>query len=178
MKVIETRLKDCLIIEPEVHGDSRGFFLETYSTNRYAELAGISFSFVQDNHSHSPKGVLRGMHFQKLRPQGKLVRVTHGSVFDVAIDLRKDSETYGKWDGLVLSSENHKQFWVPPGFAHGFLVLEDSTDLVYKCTDYYDHEDQVSLSWKDPSIGIEWPMIPSILNERDANAPYLADLKI
>tara|TARA_B110000438_G_C15447253_1_gene493087 strand:- start:98 stop:634 length:537 start_codon:yes stop_codon:yes gene_type:complete len=178
MKVTETKLKDCVIIEPEVFGDSRGFFLESYQSEKYSELAGITLPFVQDNHAHSSKGVLRGMHFQKLRPQGKLVRVAKGSVFDVAIDLRKESETFGKWDGLVLSSENHKQFWVPPGFAHGFLVLEDSTDLVYKCTDYYNGEDQVALSWKDPSIDIKWPINPTTLNERDENAPYLDNLQI
>lgn len=178
MKVIESKLDGCVIIEPEVFGDDRGFFLETYQAKKYAELAGITLPFVQDNHAHSSTGVLRGMHFQRLRPQGKLVRVARGSVYDVAIDVRKGSDTFGQWEGVTLSFENQKQFWVPPGFAHGFLVLEDSTDLVYKCTDYYDPEDQVAISWEDPTIDINWPLRPTTLNERDENAPYLDNIQI
>ena len=177
MKVIESKLDGCVIIEPEVLGDDRGFFVETYQAKKYADLAGITLPFVQDNHSHSSTGVLRGMHFQRSRPQGKLVRVARGSVYDVAIDIRKGSDTFGQWEGVTLSSENQKQFWVPPGFAHGFLVLEDSTDLVYKCTDYYDPEDQVAINWEDPAIGIKWPIMPTNVNERDEKAPYLEDIQ-
>ena len=178
MEIFKTTLNDCFLIKPNVFNDSRGFFLETYQSKKYAELAGITLPFVQDNHSHSPMGVLRGMHFQRSRPQGKLVRVARGSVYDVAIDLRKGSDTFGQWEGVTLSSENQKQFWVPPGFAHGFLVLEDSTDLVYKCTDYYDSEDQIAISWEDPTIDINWPIRPTTLNERDENAPYLDNIQI
>ncbi|RVT46854.1 dTDP-4-dehydrorhamnose 3,5-epimerase [Rheinheimera sediminis] len=157
MKVIETGLQGCVVIEPKVFGDERGFFLETFSASRYAELAGIDLPFVQDNHSRSAKGVLRGLHFQKKRPQGKLVRVVRGEVFDVAVDIRPASASFGQWYGLILSEENKKQFWVPPGFAHGFVVLSDMADFEYKCTDYYDPSDEGSLSWNDPDLAIQWP---------------------
>ena len=138
MKVIKTNLEGCVVIEPKVFGDDRGFFLETFQSERYANLAGIMLPFVQDNHSRSTYGVLRGLHFQKTKPQGKLVRVVKGKVYDVAVDLRRGSDTFGQWEAVVLSEENKKQFWVPPGFAHGFLVLSDIADFEYKCTDYYD----------------------------------------
>jgi dTDP-4-dehydrorhamnose 3,5-epimerase len=175
MKVTETAIPGALLIEPKVFGDSRGFFLETFHAARYAE-AGIYGPFVQDNHSHSAKGVLRGLHFQKQYPQGKLVYVTSGTVFDVAVDIRKESPSFGKWVGVILSADEHKQFYVPPGFAHGFCVLSDRADFHYKCTDYYHPEDEASLRWNDPAIGIEWPLTNPTLSTKDANAPYLKDL--
>jgi dTDP-4-dehydrorhamnose 3,5-epimerase len=177
MNVIKTKLKDCVIIEPKVFGDERGFFLETFQAERYADLAGISLSFVQDNHSRSSRGVLRGLHFQKTKPQGKLVRVVRGEVYDVAVDVRQGSPTYGQWEAVILSEENKTQFWVPPGFAHGFLVLSETADFEYKCTDYYDPSDEGSLLWNDPDLNIPWPMDNPKLSEKDANAPLLADLK-
>lgn len=167
MKIQKTSLKDCLILEPTVHGDERGFFLETYQEKRYRD-AGINYEFVQDNHSRSQKGVLRGLHFQINKPQGKLVRVVRGEVLDVAVDLRADSDTFGKWESVVLSESNHKQFWVPPGFAHGFLVLSDFADFEYKCTDYYDPKDEGGIVWNDPTLGINWPTdIEIVLSEKD-----------
>lgn len=157
MNVIKTNISDVVIIEPKVFGDERGFFLETFQAERYRELAGIELPFVQDNHSRSSKGVLRGLHFQKSKPQGKLVRVVRGEVFDVAVDIRKDSPTYGQWAGVLLSEDNKRQFWVPPGLAHGFVVLSDVADFEYKCTDYYDPSDEGCLIWNDPNVGIEWP---------------------
>ena len=144
------------IIEPTLHGDSRGYFMETYNKNDMAE-AGLTMEFVQDNQSASTKGVLRGLHFQKQHPQGKLVRVINGTVFDVVVDLRSLSETYGKWFGEILSAENNKQFYIPEGFAHGFLVLSDTAEFCYKCTDFYHPGDEGGLAWNDPEIGIEWP---------------------
>ena len=176
MRVIRTTLKDCVIIEPKVFGDERGFFLETFQSDRYAELAGISLPFVQDNHSRSSKGVLRGLHFQKTKPQGKLVRVVRGEVYDVAVDIRSGSPTYGQWEAVILSEENKTQFWVPPGFAHGFVVLSDTADFEYKCTDYYDPSDEGSLLWNDPDLNIPWPIDNPKLSEKDANASALADL--
>ena len=177
MRVIRTTLKDCVIIEPKVFGDERGFFLETFQSDRYAELAGISLPFVQDNHSRSSKGVLRGLHFQKTKPQGKLVRVVRGEVYDVAVDIRSGSATYGQWEAVILSEENKTQFWVPPGFAHGFVVLSETADFEYKCTDYYDPSDEGSLLWNDPDLNIPWPIDNPKLSEKDANAPLLANLK-
>ena len=177
MNVIKTKLKDCVIIEPKVFGDERGFFLETFQADRYADLAGITFPFVQDNHSRSSKGVLRGLHFQKTKPQGKLVRVVRGEVYDVAVDLRSGSATYGQWEAVILSEENKTQFWVPPGFAHGFVVLSETADFEYKCTDYYDPSDEGSLLWNDPDLNIPWPIDNPKLSEKDVNAPLLADLK-
>ena len=175
MNVIETNIKDCLIFEPNVFGDKRGFFLETYSKQRYDKFLGTHF-FVQDNHSRSSKGVLRGLHFQKTKPQGKLVRVVSGGVYDVAVDIRHESPTYGRWEAVILSEENKKQFWVPPGFAHGFLVLSDTADFEYKCTDYYDADDEASILWSDPLLNIPWPLDSPNLSEKDANAPSLKDL--
>ena len=151
-------IKGLKIIEPSVFGDARGYFMETYNYNDFAE-AGIDCQFVQDNQSMSTRGVLRGLHFQKQFPQGKLVRVVKGSVFDVAVDLRKDSKTYGKWFGVELTEENKKQFYIPEGFAHGFIVLSDIAEFCYKCTDFYHPGDEGGLAWNDPEIGIEWPQL-------------------
>jgi dTDP-4-dehydrorhamnose 3,5-epimerase len=178
VKVFETKLKDCVIIEPKIFGDDRGFFLETFQAERYAELAGITLPFVQDNHSRSSKGVLRGLHFQKLKPQGKLVRVVKGLVYDVVVDIRKGSLTFGHWESVILSEDNKTQLWVPPGFAHGFLVLSDTADFEYKCTDYYDSSDENSILWSDPDLNISWPINSPILSEKDANAETLAKLRL
>ncbi|MFT6330320.1 MAG: dTDP-4-dehydrorhamnose 3,5-epimerase [Bermanella sp.] len=176
MNVIQTKLKDCVIIEPRVFGDHRGFFMETFQADRYREQAGISLPFVQDNHSRSAKGVLRGLHFQKTKPQGKLVRVVSGEVYDVAVDIRPDSPSFGLWEGAILSEENKRQFWVPPGFAHGFVVLSDTADFEYKCTDYYDPADEGSLIWNDPAMAISWPLDNPILSDKDSKAPTFAEL--
>ncbi|WP_067100122.1 dTDP-4-dehydrorhamnose 3,5-epimerase [Marinomonas atlantica] len=168
MNVIKTNIADVVIIEPKIFGDERGFFLETFQAERYQEMAGIDLPFVQDNHSRSGKNVLRGLHFQKSKPQGKLVRVVRGEVFDVAVDIRPDSPTYGQWAGVLLSEDNKRQFWVPPGLAHGFVVLSDIADFEYKCTDYYDPSDEGCLIWNDASVGIEWPNgIEPILSAKD-----------
>ncbi len=155
-KKIETNIKDLFIIEPTVFGDNRGFFMESYSKKDFAEI-GLNMDFIQDNHSKSKKGVLRGLHFQTRFTQGKLVRVTKGRVWDVAVDLREGSETFGKWCGLELSEENKKMFYVPEGFAHGFLTLDDETEFQYKCTDYYAPEFDAGIIWNDEIIGIQWP---------------------
>ncbi len=168
-KFTETFIKDLYVIEPKVFGDQRGFFMETYNKKEFHE-AGLKMEFVQDNHSKSKKGVLRGLHFQVKNPQGKLVRVTKGEVFDVAVDLRKDSETYGKWFGLFLNEENKKQLYVPEGFAHGFLVTSDEAEFCYKCTNFYDPADEGGVIWNDETIGIEWPIDENIkinLSEKD-----------
>lgn len=167
MNVIKTDIEGVLIIEPQVFGDDRGFFLETFQSKRYAQEAGITQEFVQDNHSRSTYGVLRGLHFQKTKPQGKLVRVVSGEVFDVAVDIRSGSPTYGQWAGTHLSAENKRQFWVPPGMAHGFVVLSETADFEYKCTDYYDPNDEACLLWNDSEIGIDWPVDEPILSAKD-----------
>lgn len=159
MQVIETKIAGAVIIEPRVFGDERGFFLETFQADRYRSLANIQLDFVQDNYSRSSKHVLRGLHFQRTKPQGKLVRVVRGAVFDVAVDLRRDSPSYGQWQGVILSEENKHQFWLPPGLAHGFVVLSDSADFEYKCTDYYDPNDEGCIAWNDPDLAIEWPKV-------------------
>ena len=176
MNILKTSLCDCVVIEPVVFDDERGFFLETFNGARYAELANIVLPFVQDNHSRSSKNVLRGLHFQKNKPQGKLVRVVSGSVFDVAVDIRKDSTTFGCWEGVVLSENNKKQFWIPPGFAHGFVVLSDFADFEYKCTDYYDPSDEGCISWCDPDLDINWPVETPILSNKDLYASSFAEL--
>lgn len=176
MKVIETAIDGVKIIEPRVFGDERGFFLETFQARRYAEEAGIDLPFVQDNHSRSAKGVLRGLHFQKTKPQGKLVRVVRGEVFDVAVDIRRDSPTFGRWEAVILSEENKRQFWVPPGLAHGFVVLSETADFEYKCTDYYDPSDEACLIWNDPTVGIEWPLAEPQLSAKDAQGLTLREL--
>ena len=178
MKVINTKLEGCVVIEPKVFGDKRGFFVETFNVARYADLLGISEPFVQDNHSYSNKGVLRGLHLQRHNPQGKLVRVLRGEVFDVAVDLRPNSQTYGQWESVLLSGDNKKQFWVPPGFAHGFQVLCDSTDFEYKCTTYYDPSDEIAIRWDDPVLNIPWPIISPILSNKDSAASLLKDINI
>ncbi len=177
MNVIETILPGVVIIEPKIFGDDRGFFLETYQKNRYRELAGIKLDFVQDNHSRSAKGVLRGLHFQKTKPQGKLVRVVTGEVFDVAVDINPESSTYGKYAAAILSEHNKHQFWVPPGYAHGFAVLSEYADFEYKCTDYYDPADEGCLVWDDSDVGIDWPLNSPLLSEKDKSAPTLKQLR-
>lgn len=158
MKVIETTLADARLIEPRVFGDARGFFLETWNARAFAE-AGLDLTFVQDNHSRSAKGVLRGMHFQVERPQGKLVRVIRGAVHDVIVDLRRSSPSFGRWEGFYLSADDKAMLWVPPGFAHGFLTLEDDTEFVYKCTEFYEPALERSLAWDDATLGLRWPDI-------------------
>ena len=175
MKISHTKLKGCVIIEPHVFGDERGFFLETFQAVRYEQEAGIDLPFFQDNHSRSARGVLRGLHFQKTKPQGKLVRVVRGEVYDVAVDIRKGSATFGEWEGNILSEDNKKQVWVPPGFAHGFIVLSDTADFEYKCTDYYDPNDEGCILWNDPDLGIPWPVATPVLSTKDENAKRLVD---
>ena len=177
MNVIETELPGVLIIEPNVYGDERGFFQETFHAKRYVDC-GISKPFVQDNHSRSGKGILRGLHYQLRQPQGKLVRVTQGVAFDVAVDIRKGSPTFGKWVGVTLSEENFRQIYVPPGFAHGFCTLSDRVDFLYKCTDYYAPDDEHGLIWDDPDIGIVWPDIGTSyrLSDKDRRNPRLRDV--
>ena len=156
IKAENTKLDGVLIIKPQIFEDKRGFFLESFNKDIYSEV-GIDFDFVQDNHSRSTKGVLRGLHFQKTKPQGKLVRVVKGKVFDIAVDIRRGSATYGQWEAVILSEENKTQFWVPPGFAHGFMVLSDIADFEYKCTGYYDQSDEGGIIWNDPYFNIPWP---------------------
>ena len=175
---IKTEIEGVTIIEPTVFGDNRGYFMETYNYNDFKE-AGLSMKFVQDNQSKSKKGVLRGLHFQKKNPQGKLVRVISGEVFDVAVDIRKNSDTYGKWVGVVLSAENKKQFYVPEGFAHGFLVLSESAEFVYKCTKFYDSNDEGGIMWNDSDIAIDWPIqegMQIILSDKDKKNPAFKEL--
>ena len=157
MKITPTAIPDLLIIEPKVFGDARGFFFESFNQKAFKEAAGLDVNFVQDNHSRSAKGVLRGLHYPVRQPQGKLVRVVRGAVFDVAVDIRKGSPTFGKWEGIELTEENNKQFWVPAGFAHGFVVLSDSADFLYKTTDYYAPEFERCIAWNDAGININWP---------------------
>lgn len=177
-KFTETGIKNVYIIEPKVFGDNRGYFMETYKESDFAE-AGLNYRFVQDNQSSSRKGVLRGLHFQKTYPQAKLVRVLSGEVFDVAVDLRKDSETYGQWVGVLLSGENKKQFMIPRGFAHGFVVVSDYAEFAYKCDEFYHPEDEGGLLWNDPDIAVEWPDIGEIiLSEKDKKNPTLAQCKM
>lgn len=163
----ETKIKDVYIIDVKSYGDNRGYFMETYKESDF-KAAGLNYTFVQDNQSSSRKGVLRGLHFQKLHPQAKLVRVLSGEVFDVAVDLRKDSETYGQWVGVLLSGENHRQFMIPRGFAHGFVVVSDYAEFAYKCDELYHPEDEGGIMWNDPEIGVEWPDVGEIiLSEKD-----------
>lgn len=169
IKVTKCEIEGLCVIEPTVFKDERGFFMETYNQNDFKE-AGLDMVFVQDNQSMSTKGVLRGLHFQKKFPQGKLVRVVRGAVFDVAVDLRKNSKTFGKWFGVELSAENKKQFYIPEGFAHGFLVLSDEAEFVYKCTDFYHPNDEGGLAWNDAEIGVDWPITPEmelVISEKD-----------
>lgn len=180
MNVIETGLAGLKLIEPRVFGDERGFFMETWNAARFAE-AGIDAAFVQDNHSRSAAGILRGLHYQIQHPQGKLVRVVRGSVFDVAVDLRRRSATFGQWFGVELSEENQRMLWVPPGFAHGFYVTSESADFVYKCSDIYAPEHERSLLWNDPALGIEWPLLGGqapLLSAKDADGVLLANADV
>ncbi len=179
MNVITTPLPGVLIIEPRVFGDARGFFMETWNAGTFA-AAGLDLGFMQDNHSRSQKGVLRGLHFQNPGPQGKLVRVTSGAVFDVAVDLRASSPTFGKWTGVELSAANRRMFWVPEGFAHGFLTLESDTDFLYKCTAPYAPTSEHTLAWDDPAVSIEWPDlgIAPLVSDKDARGAALADVNV
>jgi dTDP-4-dehydrorhamnose 3,5-epimerase len=176
MKVTEVKLPGVLIIEPDVFGDSRGFFKETFQTHHYKTL-GIGLDFVQDNHSRSQKGVLRGLHFQVNNPQGKLVTCSRGAVYDVAVDVNPDSLTFGEYVGVELTEDNHRQFWVPPGYAHGFCVLSDSADFQYKCTDFYNPDDESGILWNDPDVAISWPIKEPLLSEKDSCLPSLSDLR-
>lgn len=177
MKIIKTEIEGLLILEPRVFGDERGFFMETWNEAAFRD-AGLDLTFVQDNHSRSQKGVLRGLHFQNPGPQGKLVRVANGAVFDVAVDLRQSSSTFGNWVGVELTAENKRMFWVPEGFAHGFLTLSDDTDFLYKCTAPYAPQSEHTLAWDDPVVGIEWPVsgLNPIISEKDAKGVALADV--
>jgi dTDP-4-dehydrorhamnose 3,5-epimerase len=177
MNVIETELPGVLIIEPKRFGDDRGFFLETFQLERYREDAGISQPFVQDNHSRSRRGVLRGLHLQRMHPQGKLIRVARGEIFDVAADIDPASPTFGQWVGVTLSDTNHRQIWIKPGYAHGFVVLSELADVEYKCTDYYHPQSEIGVIWNDPDLAIAWPCEAPTLSERDRRLPKLADSK-
>jgi dTDP-4-dehydrorhamnose 3,5-epimerase len=174
MNVVPTPIPGVLVIEPKVFGDDRGFFLETFHAERY-RAAGLPAPFVQDNWSRSAKGTLRGLHFQEPNPQGKLVQVFRGSVFDVAVDIRRGSPTFGKWYGCELSEENKRQLWVPPGFAHGFCVTSESADFVYKCTELYAPASERGIAWNDPDLAIPWPVAAPLLSKKDSGAPRLKD---
>jgi dTDP-4-dehydrorhamnose 3,5-epimerase len=180
MKFIPTDIPDTFIIEPKVFGDDRGFFMETWRRDRFAE-AGIDLDFVQDNHSRSARGVLRGLHYQIQQPQGKLVRVTAGEVFDVAVDLRRSSPTFGRWVGVTLSADNKRLFWVPPGFGHGFLVTSESAEFQYKCTDLYAPEHERCIRWDDPELAIDWPLAPGqlpLLSDKDRAGKALREAEV
>lgn len=179
MKITTTPIDGLLIIEPTVFGDDRGFFYESFNAQRFADLTGVRTDFVQDNHSRSARNVLRGMHYQIQQAQGKLVRVVSGSVYDVAVDLRKSSPTFGQWFGVELSAENKRQFWIPPGFAHGFAVTSEFAEFLYKTTDYYAPEHERSLLWNDPTVGIEWPLDGTpLLSAKDQKALPLAQAEV
>ena len=175
MRVVPTAIPDVVVIEPDVHKDGRGFFLETYHAERYA-AHGIHGPFVQDNHSRSTVGTLRGLHLQLKRPQGKLVRVIEGEIYDVAVDVRRGSPTFGRWVGMTLSAENFRQCYVPAGFAHGFCVVGETAQVIYKCTDVYDAASEIGIAWNDPAIAIPWPVREPILSPRDSAHPSLAAL--
>lgn len=179
MKISKTAIAGPLIIEPQVFGDERGFFMETWNAEAFAR-AGLDLTFVQDNHSRSQRGVLRGLHFQNPGPQGKLVRVTSGAVFDVAVDLRRSSPTFGQWVGIELSAENRRMFWIPEGFAHGFLTLADNTDFLYKCTAPYAPQSEHTLAWDDPALGIGWPLdgLAPIISEKDRRGVRLDQVPV
>ena len=176
MKVERTAIDGVIIIKPDMHGDARGFFVETWQRDRYAD-AGIAMPFVQDNHSRSSRGILRGMHFQREHPQGKLVHVSLGAIFDVVVDIRPHSPTFGQWTGVTLDAGQQHQLWIPPGMAHGFLALSDTVHLHYKCTDFYHPRDEGSLRWDDPDIGIAWPCTTPVLSAKDAAAPFRREVR-
>ena len=179
MQVTATDLPEVMVIEPKVFGDARGFFLESFNAKAFAEATGVNLPFVQDNHSRSAQGVLRGLHYQIKQAQGKLVRVVRGSVFDVAVDVRRSSPNFGHWVGVELSEDNNRQLWVPPGFAHGFLVLSASADFLYKTTDYYAPEHERSVLWNDPAIGIDWPLLGEpLLSGKDKAGVLLKDAEV
>ncbi|MGD1856068.1 MAG: dTDP-4-dehydrorhamnose 3,5-epimerase [Leptolyngbyaceae cyanobacterium] len=180
MKVTPTQISDVLIIQPQIFEDHRGFFFESFNQKRFAEETGLSYQFVQDNHSHSKQNILRGLHYQLQQAQGKLLRVVTGEIFDVAVDIRRNSETFGQWVGIVLSSENKKQLWIPPGFAHGFYVLSASADVLYKTTNYHASQHERSLSWNDPTLAIDWPIIGTspVLSAKDRQASPLASAEV
>jgi dTDP-4-dehydrorhamnose 3,5-epimerase len=179
MQVVQTAIPDVLILEPKVFGDDRGFFFESFNQQTFQNLTGIKANFVQDNHSKSAANVLRGLHYQIEQAQGKLVRVTSGEVFDVAVDIRRQSATFGKWVGVLLSAENKRQMWIPPGFAHGFVVLKDNTEFLYKTTDYYAPQYERCIRWDDPAIGIEWPVSQSlILSAKDQQGLPLSQAEV
>ena len=176
MNVLPTKLEGVVVLEPKIFGDARGFFMESYNAKTMREALGITYEFVQDNHSRSAQGVLRGLHYQIRQPQGKLVRVVKGRVFDVAVDMRKSSPTFGEWAGVELSEDNHRQVWVPPGFAHGFVVLSESADFLYKTTEYYAPEHERCLAWNDATVNIEWPFdFSPVLSEKDRKGMPLAE---
>ena len=177
MKAIPQAIPEVILFEPKVFGDDRGFFFESFNQHSFEEAVGRPVSFVQDNHSKSARHVLRGLHYQIQQAQGKLVRVVQGEVFDVAVDIDPRSATFGKWVGVTLSDENCRQLWVPPGYAHGFVVLSDVADFEYKCTDYYDPSDEVGVMWNDPDVGIVWPLEDPLLSAKDQKLPSLAQLK-
>jgi dTDP-4-dehydrorhamnose 3,5-epimerase len=180
LNVIPTEIPEVMLIEPKVFGDARGFFFESFNQKAFVDGTGLDVTFVQDNHSRSAKGVLRGLHYQIQQPQGKLVRVVRGAVFDVAVDIRKHSATFGKWVGVELSEENHRQLWVPPGFAHGFVVLSESADFLYKTTDYYAPQFERCVAWNDPDIGIAWPDLgaPIMLSAKDQQGARLPEAEV
>lgn len=177
MKFEQTALAGVMIVDAKVFGDHRGFFMETYHKQRFAE-AGIDSEFVQDNHSRSCRGTLRGLHYQIRHPQGKLVRAVQGTIFDVAVDLRRSSPTFGKWVGYELSDENRRQLYVPPGFGHGFCVLSETAEVIYKCTDLYHPEEERSLLWNDPHVGVQWPIQEPILSAKDLQGKLFADAEM
>jgi dTDP-4-dehydrorhamnose 3,5-epimerase len=176
MRFVRMDLPDVVVIEPDVHRDNRGFFLETFHAAKYS-TGGVGGPFIQDNHSRSVASTLRGLHLQRRRPQGKLIRVIEGGIFDVAVDVRPDSPTFGRWVGVTLTSDNFKQCYVPPGFAHGFCVVSAIAQVEYKCTDFYDPADEIGVAWNDPALAIEWPVTDPLLSERDRHHPPLAALK-
>jgi dTDP-4-dehydrorhamnose 3,5-epimerase len=176
LKVTRTKLPGVLLIEPDLHLDERGFFVETFQAQRYLDAAGIARSFVQDNFARSRRGVLRGLHFQREQPQGRLVRVSRGEVFDVAADIDPRSSTFRQWVGTVLSDKEHRQVWIPPNYAHGYLVLSDIADFEYKCTEYYHPQSEGGVIWKDPDLAIEWPLDNPTLSPRDRALPTLVEL--
>ena len=179
MKVISTAVPDVLIIEPRVFGDARGFFFESFNARAFRDATGLDEQFVQDNHSRSARGVLRGLHYQIRQPQGKLVRVVRVSVFDVVVDLRRRSPSFGRWTGVELTEDNHRQLWIPPGFAHGFVVLSESADFLYKTTDYYAPEHERCLAWNDPTVGVEWPLAGEPqLSAKDREGKPLAQCEV
>ena len=179
LHVTATAIPDLWVLEPQVFGDARGFFFESFNQQEFSRATGLNLNFVQDNHSRSAKGVLRGLHYQVQQPQGKLVRVVRGAVFDVAVDIRKNSKTFGQWVGMELSEDNHKQMWIPPGFAHGFVVLSDSADFLYKTTEYYAPQHERCIAWNDPAIGITWPSgLQPKLSAKDQVGKSLAEAEL